>query len=618
MNTVATHYDVVIVGAGVSAAMIALELGLKGKKVLILEAGAGIPPNNNDFMDRFYTAAAKVPEVPYTPELFTPKASNTLTDPNTLNAGRPNTLTLDAGTWQDTNAAYLVQQGPLPFSSTYERIAGGTMRHWLGTSLRFVPNDFRMYSAYGQMVDWPLSYDDMEPWYGKAEAAIGVSADAAQQAYLGITFAPGYQYPMKSIPPSLVDDAVTSGVSGKQFQGLPLVVTETPAGRNSQPYQDRPVCQGNTNCIPICPIRAKYDPSVTLNLALNTKNVTLQVQTVASNIVLDDAGNVAGIDYITYDDILKAPTGTGSVSATRYVIAAHAIETPRLCLMSTNGGKTPNGVANSSGQMGKNLMDHPLYLAWALTTEPVFGYRGPLATSGIESLRDGAFRSDRAAFRIEIGNEGWNFSIGDPWTTTLDFINGTNLSQLNPVAPGTQCPPALWGPSLVSALNSGFSRQFRLGFLVEQEPEAGNCVTLSKTVFDHLGLPRPEIVYNLSPYTRAGLGAAKQAADAIFDMMGATQFTQPPADDDPAAFEVDVDGTTERLKFFGSGHIVGTYRMGDDPNTSVVDANQRSWDHKNLYLVGSGTFPTVATANPTLTLVALALRTADALLTDLG
>jgi choline dehydrogenase-like flavoprotein len=284
--------------------------------------------------------------------------------------------------------------------------------------------------------------------------------------------------------------------------------------------------------------------------------------------------------------------------------------------MSTNGGKTPNGIANSSGQMGRNLMDHPLYLAWALTPEPVWGYRGPLATSGIESLRDGAFRSERAAFRIEIGNEGWNFSIGDPWTTSVDFINGMNLSQLNPPPAGSSAPPALWGPALVKSLNDGLSRQFRLGFLVEQSPEDDNRVTLSPSEKDHLGLPRPQIHYDLSPYTRNGMIAAKQAADAIFAMMNATQYTQEPAKDDPAAFEVVIDGKPQRLKFFGSGHIVGTYRMGDDPGTSVVNPDQRSWDHSNLFLVGSGTFPTVATANPTLTLAALALRTADVLLKD--
>ena len=232
-------------------------------------------------------------------------------------------------------------------------------------------------------------------------------------------------------------------------------------------------------------------------------------------------------------------------------------------------------------------------------------------TAGIESTRDGAFRRDRAAFRIEIGNEGWNFPIGDPWTTTLDFINGMNGSQLNP---GNA---ALWGPELVKAMNSALSRQFRFGFLVEQSPEDSNRVTLSTTQTDHLGLPRPQIDYNLSDYTRAGMVAAKQTADGLFKLMGAEQFTLPPAADAPNSFEVEIDGRTERLKFFGSGHIVGTYRMGDDPTTSVVNADQRAWDHPNLFLVGSGVFPTIATGNPTLTLSALALRAADTLLKDL-
>lgn len=616
MNT--THYDVVIVGAGVSGAMIAKQLGLAGKKVLIVEAGAGIPPNNNAFMERFYTAVAKVPEVPYTPEVFTPAGSGNLTDPSTQNAGRPNTMTLDANTWQNPKTAYMIQQGPLPFSSTYERIAGGTMRHWLGTSLRNVPNDFKMFTTYGKFVDWPLSYDDIEPWYEKAEWEIGVSADKNQQAFLGITFPKDYQYPMKSIPASLVDQAVTRAVTGQNFEGIPLVVSETPAGRNSQPFQNRRVCAGNTNCIPICPIQAKYDPSVTLNAALDTGNVTLMTQTVANEIIVDENELVSQINYLQYEDNLGPVTGSGSVTATRYVLAAHAVETPKLCLMSRNNGKTPNGVANKSGMMGKNLMDHPLYLAWAQAPEPVFGFRGPLATSGIESMRDGAFRTDRAAFRIEIGNEGWNFSIGDPWTTTLDFINGMNVSQLNPPPSCSAISSALWGPALVKALNDGFSRQFRLGFLVEQSPEETNYVKLSTTAVDHLGLPRPEIVYDLSDYTRAGFAAAKQTADAIFEMMGARQFTTPPAEDDPSAFDVVINGKPDRLKFFGAGHIVGTYRMGDSPDTSVVDSDQRSWDHKNLFLVGSGNFPTVATANPTLTIAALALKAAQTLLDDLA
>lgn len=616
--TTSTIYDAVIVGAGVAGAMLAKQLGNAGKKVLILEAGAALPPNNNAFMERFYTSVAKVPESPYSPDLFNPPGSNTLQDPSVLNAGRPTVLTLAKENWQDPKQSYLIQDGPLPFTSTYERIAGGTIRHWLGTSLRLVPNDFRMQDAYGQLVNWPLGYEDLSPWYGKAEHEIGVSADTAEQAYLGITFPPGYAYPMPPIPPSLVDDAVGKAVDGMEIDNIAVKVTSTPAGRNSQPYQGRRVCAGNTNCIPICPIQAKYDASVTLNQALDTGNVTLMAQTVATEVVVDAAGKVAQVNYVRYEDQQGPATDSGSAVGKVFILAAHAIETPRLLLMSKNGGRTPDGVANRSGQVGRNLMDHPLYLAWALSpaTQPLFPYRGPIATSGIESLRDGPFRKDRAAYRIEIGNEGWNFPIGDPDTTTVDLINGSNVSGLNPPAPGSgaDAPPALFGTALVQALNNILPRQFRLAFLVEQSPDPDNRVSLSATQTDRLGLPRPEIQYKLSPYTIDGMVAAKKAADTIFARMGAQQFTQTPSADDPSSFPVTIDGQETRLKFYGAGHIVGTYRMGSDPANSVVDRDQRSWDHANLFLVGSGVFPTVATGNPTLTIAALALRTADVIL----
>lgn len=612
-----THYDVVIVGAGVSGAMIAKQLGLAGKKVLILESGAGLPSNNNAFMLRFYNSVAKVPESPYTPDIFTPSGSGNLTNPTTQNAARATVLTLGKSNWQNPQQSYLIQSGPKAFASTYERVAGGTVRHWLGTSLRFVPNDFTMKSTYNQLIDWPLTYKDLEPWYGKAEAEIGVSANASEQSYLGISFPPDYSYPMPAIPPSLVDEAVAAGVKGMEIDNIALSVVGTPAGRNSQPYQNRRVCAGNTNCIPICPIQAKYDPSVTLNAALDTGNVTIWPFTVAKQVLVDANDQVSGIEYLQYQEPTGPATGSGTVTATRYVLAAHAIETPRLLLMSKNGGRFPNGVANKSGKVGQNLMDHPLYLAWALAPSPVFGFRGPLATSGIEILRDGPFRQQRAAYRIEIGNEGWNFSDNDPFTTTVDLINGMNDSKLNPPISGSQKPPALWGADLVNALNDKLSRQFRLGFLVEQSPETSNYVSLS-TELDHLGLPRPEIHYDLSDYTKAGLVAAKQAATQIFKGMGAQEYTTAPTDpDDPTVVTADVGGVPTLIRYYGSGHIVGTYCMGTDSCNSVVDKDQRSWDHPNMFMVGSGVFPTVATGNPTLTITALALKAAQTLLADL-
>jgi choline dehydrogenase-like flavoprotein len=576
-----------------------------------LEAGEKLPPDINGYMNTFLTATAKVPESPYPPALF---GAGGLTDPGTVNVGRPTVLSLGPkgkfGDWQDPKQSYLIQKGPLAFGSTYERINGGTVRHWLGTSLRFVPSDFEMKSRFDRFVDWPIKYRHLERWYGDAEKDIGVSADVADQQYLGINFSSNY--PMPKIPLSLVDMEVEKAmpdlkVPGVGLDGLKWKVSSTPAARNSQPYQARRVCAGNTNCIPICPIQAKYDPSVTIAEALRTGNVEFMYKTVATNVVVDERGDVSRIDFVRYEKDDGPQTESGRVTAKLYILAGNAIETPRLLLMSKNE-QTPHGVANrrdGKGFVGKYLMDHPLYLAWALMPKPVWGYRGPLSTAGIEVCRDGRFRRDRGAFRIEIGNEGWNFPIIDPDTTTVDFINGLNFSDLNK---GRQ---ALFGADLVRELNDKLSRQFRLGFLIEQSPDDTNTVTLSDQFKDHLGLPRPQINYDLSDYTKKGIAAAKTTADAIFKSLQAEQFTKPVESDEPSSFEWSFGQEKTRLRYFGAGHIVGTCRMGTNRNNSVVDEFQRSHDHKNLYLVGSGTFPTVATANPTLTLAALCLRTAD-------
>ena len=630
--------DVAIVGSGFAGALIANELSAKGIKVIILEAGPGVQPNINDFMKRFYTASAKVPESAYPPELSV--------DPGKQAAGRPTSLMLDAANWQDPKQSYLIQKGPRPFTSTYERVAGGTA-HWLGTSLRLVPNDFRMKTSYGKdqsnfsLPDWPgaISSEKMSPYYARAEAELGVSADVDEQRFFGIDFPKDYAYPMPRIPPSLLDQRIGDALAKltedeTKFLEMDKPVTEVkvrslPAARNSQPYRNRRACAGNTNCIPICPIQAKYDPTITLNEATD-KGAILIDHAVASEIVVE-AGRVSQINFIRYKDEAGPKTGEGCVKARTYVIAANAIETPRLLLMSKNQGRTGKGVANSSDMVGRNLMDHPYYVAWAQlppTAPPVFPYRGPLITSGIGDLCDGSFRAKRAAFRVDIGNEGWNFVVAgtkfgaDPHVTTIDFVNGMNSSGLNAQQFNRlgNDNAALFGVDLAQRLNEIITRQFRIGFLVEQDPDPNNRVTLSSEFKDALGLPRPEISYNISDYTRQGTVAAYRMRKLIFDKMGATDFTHrapDPSSDSPGRFEEIIDGQSVTLTYGGAGHIMGTYRMGDDPKTSVVDSIQRSHDHRNLYLVGSGTFPTGGTANPTLTLSALALRTADSIAGDL-
>lgn len=634
IGSATVQYDAVIIGAGVSGNLIAKQLGLAGKKVLILEAGPAVPDSREQYMENFYLALAKTPESPY-PSLAgrTGPGVGSLPNPATLPTPRATVLSIG----QSPEVSHLIQsqtagspvnaQGEvrnLQFASTYERIGGGTAWHWLGTSLRLIPNDLTMKSTYGVFEDWPVSYEEMETLWGLAEKEIGVSASVAQQeplqAAIGLRYPPGYQYPMNPIPSSLVDQTISSGVSGMSVPGegseggkeYPVFVTSTPAGRNSEPYQNRRVCAGNTNCIPICPIQAKWDPTVTLGDALDTGNVTVSYQSVAVNIAVE--GNSATrVDYLqwSYDANGKLTSTPMSVTGKIYVLAAHAIENAKLLLLS-NGQK---GIANSSDQVGRNLMDHVLYLAWALADQPVWGYRGPLATSGIESLRDGDFRSKRAAFRMEIGNEGWNFSIGDPYTTTMDFITGTNNSQLNPNG------QRLGGVALAQQLNSFLTRQFRFGLLLEQSPQAENRVTLDPTYKDGLGIPRPHIEYGLDEYTMEGFRVAADTCSAVFKQLGATEFTQPtvhpyPPGKKPGPGDFSYQGREYHM--YGAGHIVGTHCMGADPSSSVVDASQRSHDVPNLWIVGSGSFPTVATANPTLTIMALAFKSAQSILTALG
>ena len=371
------------------------------------------------------------------------------------------------------------------------------------------------------------------------------------------------------------------------------------------PYDGRRVCAGNTSCIPICPIQAKYDATVTINKALNTGNVTILYQSVASQVVVDPvSGKISGIDYLTWKDPRGGASGKGTAVGKFYVLAAHAIETPRLLLMSATD-QLPDGVANSSGQVGRNLMDHPLYLSWALMPEdkPIYPMRGPLSTSGIETLRDTDHRKDWAAFRIEIGNEGWNFPIGDPYQTPQDFIDGTNVSQLNPRK------AKLYGTALVDRLNKLLTRQFRMANLVEQEADPSSRVSLSRELQRP---PRPApaaIDYRLSEYTRQGFKKAREVNSAIYKAIGATEYTATNKDD-PTYFEVDGEG----FNYFGAGHIMGTTLMGFTSRPTPS-----SMPHRGAGTTTTSTSSAAAPsrrpepANPTLTIAALSFKTADTL-----
>jgi glucose dehydrogenase len=528
--------DVVIVGAGISGALVADGLARAGVKVLILEAGPRV--DRGASVARFYDALIKVPECPYEQSAYSP---------------HPRSDAIDA---------YYVQVGPQKFSSTYLRQVGGTTWHWLGTCVRLVPDDFRLASQFGRAVDWPFAYDTLEPWYCDAEHAIGVAGDSS--ADLGSPRS--RNFPMAAIPMSFLDRTFATALAG-----TPYDVQATPQARNSTLRDDRPPCCGSSSCIPICPIQAKYDATVHLQRA-EAAGARVMAQSVVHRIELDAGGKVSAVHY-------KRPDGSeGRVTAKVFVLAAHAIEIAKLLLMS-KGPRAPNGVANSSDQVGRNLMDHPVQLSYALSPKPVWPYRGPLSTAGVEGPRRGDWRASRPAYRIEIGNDGWSWPTGSPQTEAQALATR-----------------GLRGKALQSALFDRTSREIRLATLTEQLPDPLNRIVPDLEHLDGLGLPRPRITFRIDEYTRLGLAEGRKAHQEIFARLGATDIVHKEDRDVQAA-----------------GHIMGTARMGTDAKSAVVDRDLRSFDHPNLFIQGSAVFPTAGAANPTLTIAALALRSVDAI-----
>jgi choline dehydrogenase-like flavoprotein len=360
-------------------------------------------------------------------------------------------------------------------------------------------------------------------------------------------------------------------------------------------------CEGNSSCTPICPVQAKYSALKTLN-RLDAARCTLWTQAVASWLELDANGRIARLHVKRYD-AEGGPATDVTVEATLFVLAAHAVENAKILLASGPPNQRAGGLANSSGQVGRNLMDHPYFLTWALAPESMGSFRGPGYTSGVWSFMNGAFREHQAAFRIDIGNWGWNFATNSPYSDVL------GLMQQN-----------VFGSRLRTTLGDTVPRQIRFGFQLEQLPEWRNQVTIDDNYRDALGQYRPVITYGLSDYTWRAMASAVRVSHAMFDYLGVAPHerfhlgqTGSPTAGLPTAREFEGLG----LAFYGAGHLVGTHRMGSCPAVCVVNAAQQSWDHDNLYVVGCGSQPTIGCANPTLTAAALALRSARDMLTRL-
>ncbi|QQV03992.1 MULTISPECIES: GMC oxidoreductase [Chryseobacterium] len=671
--------DVIIVGTGIAGSLIAKLLtdhvfDIDAKKmvhrtetddsktykelsILMYEAGleAGIELDSatsmvtyNDYIRKFYMEEAKVPNSPY---------------PDLKQAPSPNVLDMQpiVQPFPDKKG-YLVQFGPMPFASDAIRVGGGTTLHWLGTTPRMLPNDFRLKEKYGRAMDWPIDYDTLKPYYEMAEFEIGVSGNVLAQQYpinesMEEYYGKDYVFPMEEIPQSYMDHQIIKGLAGTSVQvnaeEIPLMMVPSPQGRNStpniaygtsklikaessgsgytlslnnieneeykalgsvwNPYQGER-CEGNASCVPICPVQAKYNALKTLKKALykvnknqnlqRNNNIQIQAQSVVYklSINVEDQEKISKVHIRRY--ISREKTNfVEEVIDTKdsiVILAANAFENPKILLNSKytvweNGQKVEKTAANRSDQVGRNLMDHMVMLTWGLFPDPVYSYRGPGSTTNISSFRDGNFRSEFSAWISPLDNWGWSWPAFSPGSDLSEFLN-----------------EGLFGEDLKQALTYRLSRQVLFHFEIEQLPNPNNRVTINDQYLDVLGIPRPVINYELTEYEMKAMQQAKQASDQMFERLGIQDFTQYNATDNNTFVYEGV-----RYSYNGAGHIVGTHRMGDNPDDSVTNSYCKSWDHPNLYIVGAGNMTTLGTSNPTLTLSAFTIRSVESILKDL-
>jgi choline dehydrogenase-like flavoprotein len=271
------------------------------------------------------------------------------------------------------------------------------------------------------------------------------------------------------------------------------------------------------------------------------------------------------------------------------VLSANAIENARLMLAS--------GLPSSSDLVGRNLMDHAYLLSWALMPVVCGTMRGTNCTGGITVLRNGSFRRNQAAFSVDIHNDGWGWAVGSPNSDLLNLVDDQNK----------------FGAVLRRDLADRITRQLQLAFMIEVLPSPSNRVSIDPGYKDQLGNMRPVISYSIPEYTMRGVAYARQFARIVFQRLGAADYTAyNSADYGYATYQ------GEGFAIRGGNHLAGTHIMGTNNRNSVVNSEQRSWDHGNLYLVGGGSMPTIGTANVTNTIAALCFRSAKSMIEQLS
>ena len=452
---------------------------------------------------------------------------------------------------------YPVNDSQSDISPLMYNAVGGSTVHWTAHTPRFHPSDFRVRSQDGVADDWPLSYWDLEPYYDLNDKMMGCSGIAGDPAN-----PPRSPRPMPPLPLGPDGERIA-----KAFDALGWHWWPSDSYINSKPYMGRGACN---NCGPNglgCFQKAQASTDVTYWPEAIKNGVELRTGCRVFEIMTGPDGRATGARYFDED-------GEEQFQPARSVIiACNGVGTPRLMLLSRSD-RHPKGLANSSGLVGKNLMFHP----YAMVT--------------------GFFEEEFPA--THIGPLG-NILISQEFYETnsrRDFVRGYSYQMNRSSGPartaiGLSLPPVQWGQGHHEAFMERFAKSSLLAVIGEDLPEEHNRVELDPKLKDLNGIPAPKIFYKLSQNSRKQLDHGIRNAERVLRAAGAHKVASTP------------------LLRSGGWHLMGTARMGDDPEQSVVDANGQAHDADNLFVVDGSVFVTGAAVNPTPTIQALALRTAD-------
>ncbi len=523
--------DFAIVGSGAAGGIIAKELATAGYSVVVLEQGS------------------RLTEAQFDHDEFGIMQYHNANDPAT----QPQTFR--------TTPKDKAQEA---LALIYGRMVGGSNAHFTANFWRLRPSDFKEASVLGGLpgtglADWPITYDELEPYYTKAEWELGVSG------------APGPFDPPRSRPYPMPPLPVkSSGVLMERgARAIGLHPQPSPMAINSQSYNGRPACQHCGFCMFfMCEFRAKSTSMATmLPLAEATGRCEIRPDSYVARVEMGPDGRATGVAYF---DAQKRPQ---LQRAKAVVLCANGAETPRL-LLNSESTRFKNGLANSSGLVGKYLMFNTYFGVNAQFEHPLNEFKSVQNTRLVFDFYETDLR------RGFYGGGGIDARF-DKYPITFA------LGGLPPGSP-------TWGAGFARSLAEQFSRTMFLGTHGTSLPLEANSVTIDPTLKDAWGLPCMRVTYKDHPDDLKNAKFLVSKALQIAQAAGATKAWPQP-----------VGPQTQSV------HLLGTCRMGNDPRTSVVDKYHRTHDVRNLFICDGSSMVTSSRGQPTETISALAFRAGE-------